>query len=70
MEEDVRTVMDVLIAVVGRGVVGVAWGGGYVGYVFGAIGDYESRNERRDAALAEIFKEMDLFHRYLGFVGE
>jgi hypothetical protein len=25
-----------------------------------------SRNERRDAALAEIFKEMDLFHRYLG----
>jgi hypothetical protein len=26
----------------------------------------ESRNERRDAALAEIFKEMDLFHRYLG----
>jgi hypothetical protein len=26
----------------------------------------ELRNERRDAALAEIFKEMDLFHRYLG----
>jgi hypothetical protein len=58
-------VMDVLIAVV-SGVVGLL-GGGYVGYVFGVLRTLnESRNERRDAALAEIFKEMDLFHRYLG----
>lgn len=56
---------EVLIAVV-SGVVGLL-GGGYVGYVFGVLRTLnESRNERRDAALAEIFKEMDLFHRYLG----
>lgn len=65
VEEDVRTVMDVLIAVV-SGVVGLL-GGGYVGYVFGVLRTLnESRNERRDAALAEIFKEMALFYRYLG----
>jgi hypothetical protein len=41
--------------------------GAVAGYVFGVLRTLsESRNERRDAALAEIFKEMDLFHRYLG----
>jgi hypothetical protein len=33
--------------------------GGYL------VGVQASRNERRDAALAEIFKEMSLFYRYL-----
>ena len=41
--------------------------GAVAGYVFGVLRTLsESRNERRDAALAEIFKETDLFHRYLG----
>jgi len=61
VEEDVRTVTDVLIVLV-SGVVGSI--GGYIGGVHRSLS--ESRNERRDAALAEIFKEMDLFHRYLG----
>jgi hypothetical protein len=62
VEEDVRRVTDLLIAVVSGGVFGLLGG-----YVFGVLRTLsESRNERRDAALAEIFKEMDLFHRYLG----
>ena len=61
MEEDVRTVTDLLIALVG-GIVGLVGG-----YGFGVLRTLnERRNERRDAALAEIFKEMELFHRYLG----
>jgi hypothetical protein len=41
--------------------------GAVAGYVFGVLRTLnESRNERRDAALAEIFKEMELFYRYLG----
>jgi hypothetical protein len=57
VEEDIRTVTYLFLALV----VAVA------GYVFGVLRTLgESRNERRDAALAEIFKEMDLFHRYLG----
>jgi hypothetical protein len=60
VEEDVRTVTEVLIALVGIVV------GGMSGYVFGVLRTLnESRNERRDAALAEIFKEMALFYRYL-----
>ena len=56
---------EVLIAVV-SGVVGLV-GGGMSGYLFGVLRTLnESRNERRDAALAEIFKEMSLFYRYLG----
>jgi hypothetical protein len=54
-------VTDVLLALV-SGLVGII--GGYIGGVLRTLS--ESRNERRDAALAEIFKEMDLFHRYLG----
>jgi hypothetical protein len=47
---------DVLLAVVGAA----------VGYVFGVLRALsESRNERRDGALAEIYKELSLFHRYL-----
>ena len=47
---------DVLIALVGA----------VAGYVFGVLRTLnERRNERRDAALAEIFKEMTLFYRYL-----
>ena len=46
-----------LIALLGAGV-GIV--GGYL------VGVAQSRNERRDAALAEIFKEMSLFYRYLG----
>ena len=61
VEEDVRTVTDLLIALAG-GIVGLV--GGYIGGVLRTLN--ERRNERRDAALAEIFKEMDLFHRYLG----
>jgi hypothetical protein len=61
VEEDFRTVTDVLLALVG-GAVGLA--GGYVFGVLRTLGEH--RNERRDAALAEIYKEMDLFHRYLG----
>ena len=49
-----------LIAVVG-GAVGLV--GGYVFGVLRTLGEH--RNERRDAALSEIFKEMSLFHRYL-----
>jgi hypothetical protein len=60
VEEDVQRVSDVLIALVGILVVAVGTVGGYL------VGVAQSRNERRDAALAEIFKEMDLFHRYLG----
>jgi len=60
--EDVRTLTDVLLALVSGGVFGLLGG-----YVFGVLRTLsESRNERRDAALAEIFKEMELFHRYLG----
>jgi hypothetical protein len=60
VEEDVRTVTEVLIALVGIVV------GGMSGYVSGVLRTLnESRNERRDAALAEIFKEMALFYRYL-----
>ena len=41
-------------------------GGGLGGYVLGVLRTLnERRNERRDAALAEIFKEMSLFYRYL-----
>jgi len=47
------------------GVVGLL-GGGYVGYMFGVLRTLsERRNERRDAALAEIFKGMSLFYRAL-----
>jgi len=60
VEEDVRRVSGVLIALVGILVAVVGTVGGYL------VGVAQSRNERRDAALAEIFKEMDLFHRYLG----
>jgi hypothetical protein len=60
VEEDVRTVTEVFSALVGIVV------GGMSGYVFGVLRTLnESRNERRDAALAEIFKEMALFYRYL-----
>ena len=52
---------DVLTALVSGGVVGIL--GGYVFGVLRALN--ERRNERRDAALAEIFKEMSLFYRYL-----
>ena len=55
--EGVRRVNEVLIALVGI-LVGTV--GGYL------VGVAQSRNERRDAALAEIFKEMSLFYRYLG----
>src|ERR671916_1003093 len=61
VEEGGRTVTDVLLALV-SGVVGII--GGYIGGVLRTLS--ESRNERRDAALAEIFKEMSLFYRYLG----
>jgi hypothetical protein len=54
-------VTDVLLALV-SGVLGIK--GGYVGGGLRALN--ERRNERRDAALAEIFKEMSLFYRYLG----
>jgi hypothetical protein len=60
VEEEVRRVTDLLIAVVG-GAVGLV--GGYVFGVLRTLGEH--RNERRDAALAEIFKEMSLFYRYL-----
>jgi hypothetical protein len=61
VEEGVRTVTDLFLALVG-GVVGLV--GGYSLGVLRALN--ERRNERRDAALAEIFKEMSLFYRYLG----
>ena len=58
-------VAEALIALVTGAVTGVL--GLLGGYVFGVLRTLsERRNERRDAALAEIFKEMDLFHRYLG----
>jgi hypothetical protein len=61
VEEGVRTVTDVLIGLSG-GVLGLLGG-----YVFGVLRTLsERRNERRDVALAEIFKEMSLFYRYLG----
>jgi hypothetical protein len=49
-----------LIALVGILVAGVGTVGGYL------VGVAQSRNERRDNALAEIFKEMSLFYRFLG----
>jgi hypothetical protein len=54
-------VIDLVIAL-GGGVVGLA--GGYLFGVLQTLSEY--RNERRDVALAEIYKEMSLFHRYLG----
>jgi hypothetical protein len=51
---------DVLVPLVSILVAGVGTVGGYL------FGVAQSRNERRDAALAEIFKEMSLFYRYLG----
>jgi hypothetical protein len=60
VEAGVRRVSDVLIALVGILVAVVGTVGGYL------VGVAQSRNERRDAALAEIFKEMSLFYRYLG----
>jgi hypothetical protein len=60
VEEGIRRVSDVLIALVGILVAVVGTVGGYL------VGVAQSRNERRDAALAEIFKEMSLFYRYLG----
>jgi hypothetical protein len=60
VEAGVRTVMDVLIAL-GGGLLGLAGG-----YVFGVLRTLsESRNERRDNAIADIYKELSLFHRYL-----
>ena len=59
-KEDVRGVTDVLIALVGVVV------GGLGGYVLGVLRTLnERRNERRDVALTEIFKEMSLFYRSL-----
>jgi hypothetical protein len=56
-----RIVTDVLLALVSGGVFGLLGG-----YVFGVLRTLnERRNERRDAALAEIFKEMSLFYRSL-----
>ena len=50
-----------MLALLSGGVFGVAGG-----YVFGVLRTLnERRNERRDAALAEIFKEMSLFYRAL-----
>jgi len=58
--EDVRGVTDLLIALLG-GVVGLVGG-----YMFGVLRTLnERRNERRDAALAEIYKEMVLCYRSL-----
>jgi hypothetical protein len=56
VEAGVRRVSDVLIALVGILVVGVGAVGGYL------VGVAQSRNERRDNALAEIYKEMTLFY--------
>jgi hypothetical protein len=51
------SVGDVILAVVGA----------VVGYTLGVLRALsESRNERRDAALADIYKELALFYRYLG----
>jgi hypothetical protein len=55
VEAGVRIVTDVLLALVSGGVFGLL--GGYV------CGVLRTLNERRDAALAEIFKEMSLFYR-------
>jgi hypothetical protein len=60
VEAGVREMSDVLIPLVGILGVGVGTVGGYL------VGVAQSRNERRDNALAEIFKEMSLFYRYLG----
>jgi hypothetical protein len=60
VEAGVRRVSAVLIALAGILGVGVGTVGGYL------VGVAQSRNERRDNALAEIFKEMSLFYRYLG----
>jgi hypothetical protein len=64
VEEDVGILTEVVIALVTGVVTGVI--GLLGGYVFGVLRTLnERRNERRDAALAEIFKEMSLFYRYL-----
>jgi hypothetical protein len=60
VEAGVRRVSALLIALAGILGVGVGTVGGYL------VGVAQSRNERRDNALAEIFKEMSLFYRYLG----
>jgi hypothetical protein len=60
VEKGVRAVTDVLIALL-SGVVGIL--GGYISGVLRTLNEH--RNERRDAALAEIFKEMSLFYRSL-----
>ena len=61
VEEGVRTVTNVLLALLSGGVFGLLGG-----YVFGVLRTLtESRNERRDNALADIYKELSLFHRYL-----
>jgi len=56
VEAGVRGVSEVLIALVGILVAGVGTVGGYL------FGVAQSRNERRDNALAEIYKEMTLFY--------
>jgi hypothetical protein len=56
VEEGVQRMSDVLIALVGILVAGVGTVGGYL------VGVAQSRNERRDNALAEIYKEMTLFY--------
>jgi hypothetical protein len=56
VEEGIRTVTEVLIALVGILVAGVGTVGGYL------VGVAQSRNERRDNALADIYKEMTLFY--------
>jgi hypothetical protein len=61
VEAGVRTVTDLWIALVSL-VIGIV--GGYIGGVLQTLSEH--RNERRDVALAEIYKEMSLFHRYLG----
>jgi hypothetical protein len=57
VEAGVRIVTDVLLALVSGGVFGLLGG-----YMFGVL---RTLNERRDAALAEIFKEMSLIYRSL-----
>jgi hypothetical protein len=59
VEAVVREMSDVLIPLVGILGVGVGTVGGYL------VGMAQSRNERRDNALADIYKELALFHRYL-----
>lgn len=54
MGSEATSAIALLAALLGTGV------GTLGGYVFGVA---QSRNERRDNALAEIFKEMMLFYR-------